>query len=50
MEILVVLGGFEWRKTKPNKANLSRIASCVMRIAKGNLKKQTQFSKGKMPK
>ena len=29
-----------------NKANLFRIEYCVMRIAKRNLKKQTQFMKG----
>ena len=29
-----------------NKANLFRIEYCVMRIAKSNLKKQTQFPKG----
>ena len=34
----VVIGG--------NKANLFRIAYCVMRIAKRNLKKQSQFGKG----
>jgi len=29
-----------------NKANLFRIEYCVMRIAKRNLKKQSQFLKG----
>jgi len=33
--------------SKPNKANLFRIEYCVMRIAKRNLKKQTQFAKGR---
>ena len=31
-----------------NKANLFRIEYCVMRIAKRNLKKQSQFSAGKI--
>ena len=46
MEILVILDGLRQRKTKPNKANLFRIEYCVMRIAKRNLKKQSQFSGG----
>ncbi len=32
------------RGAKENKANLFRIEYCVMRIAKGNLKKQSQFA------
>jgi len=43
MEILADEGS---EKTKPNKANLFRIEYCVMRIAKSNLKKQSQFMKG----
>jgi len=39
MGILMFFGGFVQRK---NKANLFRIEYCVMRIAKRNLKKQSQ--------
>jgi len=40
----------ESKKTKPNKANLFRIEYCVMRIAKRNLKKQSQFHAFESPK
>jgi hypothetical protein len=43
MSILVILSGFGWRK---NKANLFRSEFCVMRIAKRDLKKQSQFAGG----
>jgi len=34
MEILVILGGFMWRKTKPNKPNLLVLSSefCGLRM------------------
>ena len=43
MGYLAILSGFGRLKTKPNKANLFRIAYCVVRIAKRSLKKQSQF-------
>ena len=36
------------RRAQKNKANLSRIEYCVMRIAKANLKKQSQFVSGRI--
>jgi hypothetical protein len=37
-------GNIPSRGLRKNKANLFRIARCVMRIARRNLKKQSQFS------